>query len=105
MRALATILGIRCRRTCPVRGQDLPLLQSSIFSPLTLPSLGLRQCEGRKNAAPTYHRRYPIENSSARTHFLAASGRVEITSTTFYPCRPWQRPVNSLLHAPAGDPV
>ena len=84
-------------------GQHFTLLQSSIFSPLTLPSPGLRQCEGRKNAAPTYHRRYPANN--LRLERLPGGFR-----------KGWDHPndllsvpavtaaSHSLLHAPKGDP-
>jgi hypothetical protein len=48
----STTLDIRGRRFCRFRGRTSALLPTSIFSPLTLPSPKLRQCEGRKNAAP-----------------------------------------------------
>ena len=53
----------------PLRRQESPTLpQPSIFSPRTLPSLRLGQCAGRKNAAATHHRRYPVKTSDSNMH-------------------------------------
>ena len=96
-------LSVRRRQGPPAPKALQSLRQLSIFSPLTLPSPGLGQCEGRKNAAPPYHRRYPANDSLGFEDLAGGFRKCWDHPTTFYPCRP-SRASHSLLHAPTGDP-